>query len=365
MDILNHIYNLPLKSIKFIDRKFSISSPKILIIGPSGSGKTSLVIDSLKRFKNEEKLYINLSDIRINSEQILDSLADFLSENRQIKTLAIDNINSEIQVNKITQILDKNLENIILATDKKSINLPNFKILNLNYLDYEEFIAFFRKNFDEDTLFSQFLSHGRSLASAFLDTSEVTESLQNSLKKNLNEISINILRECAIFQGQNLSAHELYKNLKEKMKISKDSVYGILNELEERGYISLVEKFNEPNSAKKLYFEDFGLRNALSFKKDFAKFFVNVVFCELFKFKEQVFYTKDFDFFLYKRKLAILSIPFGDSDLIFLKFKKLHANLKELGANRLQVITMGNSGELSIEGIKCEVVPFSRWALGL
>jgi len=51
--------------------------------------------------------------------------------------------------------------------------------------------------------------------------------------------------------------------------------------------------------------------------------------------------------------------------LVFLKFKKLHANLKNLGINRLQAISVANSGETSIEGIKCEVAPFSRWALGI
>ena len=86
---------------------------------------------------------------------------------------------------------------------------------------------------------------------------------------------------------------------------------------------------------------------------------------ELAKFNEQIFYTKELDFFLPKRKLAIICSPFSDADLVFLKFKKLHANLKNLGINRLQAISVANSGETSIEGIKCEVAPFSRWALGI
>lgn len=365
MDNLNSLYATPLKNTKFIDRKFSISSPKTLIIGASGSGKTSLLIDYLKRFKNEERLYINLSDIRVNSSEILENLPNFLTANKQIKALAMDNISSDEQTRKLAEILRENLENIILATQKRGINLPNFTTLNLNLLDYEEFIAFFRKNLDQDTLFNHFLTHGRSVSSAFLDASEISENLQNALRENLSETNIAILARCAHFQGLALSAHELYKNLKERIKISKDKVYAGLGELEESGYISLVAKFDEPNAAKRLYFEDFALRNALSFKKDFPKLFSNVVFCELFKFKEQIFYTKEFNFFLPKRKLAIICIPFSDSDLIFLKFKKLHQNLKELGISKLQVISVANSGEQSIQGIKCEILPFSRWALGI
>jgi|GEM_PF-4092387 len=69
--------------------------------------------------------------------------------------------------------------------------------------------------------------------------------------------------------------------------------------------------------------------------------------------------------FLLSLFIAIICSPFSDADLVFLKFKKLHANLKILGINRLQAISVANSGETSIEGIKCEVAPFSRWALGI
>ncbi|QKF91266.1 ATP-binding protein [Campylobacter sp. CCUG 57310] len=361
--MLENIYQAPIKSVKFIDRKFSISSPKTLIIGASGSGKTSLLIDYLKSFKNEERLYINLYDIRVNSSEILENLPNFLTANKQIKALAIDNISSDEQARKLAEILRENLENITLATQKRDINLPNFTTLNLNLLDYEEFIAFFPKNLDQDQLFSHFVTHGNNLNSVFLDQSEVVENLQSRLKSKLSEVEINLLKECAAFQGVNLSAYELYKNLKTRSKISKDRVYAGLVDLENRGFINLIAKFDQPTAAKKLYFSDFAMRNALSLKKDFAKLFSNMVFCELFKFKEEIFYTKDFDFFLSKRKLAILCIPFSDSDLIFLKFKKLHASLKALGVNKLQVISVANQADLSIEGIKCEILPFSRWAL--
>ena len=365
MQILNVLYQNPPKNIKFIDRKLTIDSSKTIIIGANASGKTSLVIDYLKKFKNEESLYINLNDIRVDKSEILENLISFLKINSNVKIVAIDNVDSQITADNFYKILKDNIENIIFTTNKKSIKLEEFKSLNLHFLDYEEFIAFFHKNLDQDALFSHFLSHGRSVTSALLDISEVNSYLQNILKENLDDMHINLLKECVAFQGQSLSVYELYKRLKERIKISKDSVYASLGELEESGYISLVAKFNEPNATKRLYFEDFALRNALSFKKDFTKNFTNVIFCELFKFNEQIFYTKDFDFFLTKRKYAILCIPFGDVDLLFLKFKKLLPVLKILEARRLQIITMANQGELSIEGIKCEIVPFSQWALGI
>ncbi|MFL1707156.1 ATP-binding protein [Campylobacter sp. MOP7] len=363
MKELLSLYNTPLKSIKFIDRKFSITSPNTLIIGSDGSGKTSLAIDHLKQFKNEEILYINLQDIRISEAKILDDLELFLKDNNTIKALVIEGITLPEHIVAMDKISNLNLQNIIITTELKNINLSGFKKLNLSGLDYEEFIAFFPKNLDQDQLFSHFVTHGNNLNSVFLDQSEVIENLQSRLKSKLGEVEINLLKECAAFQGANLSAYELYKNLKTRSKISKDRVYAGLVDLENRGFINLIAKFDQPTAAKKLYFNDFAMRNALSLKKDFAKLFSNMVFCELFKFKEEIFYTKDFDFFLSKRKLAILCIPFSDSDLIFLKFKKLHANLKALGVNKLQVISVANQADLSIEGIKCEILPFSRWAL--
>ena len=81
-------------------------------------------------------------------------------------------------------------------------------------------------------------------------------------------------------------------------------------------------------------------------------------------FKDEIYYTKEIDFFLSKKKLAIICVPFSAPEIVFLKFKKLHASLKELGVSKLQIISVANQAEQSIEGIKCEILPFSRWSLG-
>ncbi|MBR8464167.1 ATP-binding protein [Campylobacter sp. faydin G-24] len=365
MKDLDFFYQTPLKNIKFIDRKCYITRSKTLIIGNVGSGKTSMICEYLSAYKQEERLYINLKDMRCNAN-LLSNLKDFLLANPNIKVLGVDNISSQDEANtlKICSSLPQ-LQGFLIATNNRDINLPNFNTLKLGYLDYEEFILFFRKNLDENMLFSHFLAHGTAVKCAFLDASEVSEYLQNQLKKELSQSALNIIKECARKCGETMSVFEIYKTLKTQQKISKDSVYTVLNELERDGIITLLAKFNEPNVAKKLFFTNFAMRNALSAKKDFSSTFANVILCELSKFNDEIYYTKEFDFFLVKRKLALLCIPFTPSEIIFLKFKKLHQSLKKLGATKLQVISVTNSGELSIEGIKCEILPFSRWALGI
>ncbi|MBE3606762.1 ATP-binding protein [Campylobacter sp. RM13119] len=363
MKDLDFFYHLPLKSIKFIARKEFISSAKTLILGYPGSGKTSLILDALDEYKQEEKLYINLKDLRINADTILANLIEFLKENQSIKILAIDNATTQDQMQKLSQISE--LEKIIISTNNKTLTIPNFRVLHLEYLDYEEFMLFFRKNISPEAFFSHFLAHGTSVANTMVEPSETAQITQNKLRAELSQTNLQIIKECAKKCAETISAHEIYKILKERIKISKDSVYAGLIELENNGFIKFLSKFNEPNAAKKLFFNDFSVRNALNLKKDFNANFSNIVFCELSKFKDEIFYTNEFDFFLTRRKLAIICVPFTDSEIVFLKFKKLHVTLKRMNITRLQVISVANAGEITIEGIKCEILPFSRWALGI
>ncbi|MGP1486118.1 MAG: ATP-binding protein [Campylobacter sp.] len=364
MQTLNVLYQNPPKNVKFINRKFEITAPKTLIKGSIGSGKTSLMLNFLSYCEKEEFLYINFADFRIEKDEIWLNLLDFLSQNPKIKILAIDDFEPKF-IENLKPILELNLSNFIISTRFKNLNLIGFDELNLHFLDYEEFIAFFQKKFDPQTLLSHFLLRGKSPSSCFCEAENIAINLQNTLKSSLSDLQLATLKECAKNQAQNVSIFEIYNELKLKRKISKDSVYAVLAELENIGIISLLQKFNEPNAAKKLYFNDFAFKMALSFKKDFNKIFNNTVFGELSKFKEQIFYTKELDFFLIERKLGIICNPFGDTDLLFLKFKKLHSNLKNLGVKKLQMISMANSGESAMQGIRCEIIPFGRWALGI
>jgi putative helix-turn-helix containsing protein len=361
---LETLYQAPIKNAKFIPRKYEIISPKTLIVGPMSSGKTAFVYKFLSHYKSEERLYINLDDLRIDRGLLLVNLKEFLEKNAQIKVLAVENLHAD-DLQNLSFLNELALENIILTTREFSLIFDGFAHINLNYLDYEEFILFFKKNLDQDLLFSYFLAHGNEISSAFLDSSEVTAHLQQLLRANLDKQGVAILKECATKCHDTVSAFAIYKNLKEQMKISKDSVYSAVAGLNESGYVEFVANLDESSTSKKIYFTNFALRNALCLKKDFLAVFANVVFCELFKLKDEIYYTKDIDFFLNKRKLAIICIPFSAPEIIFLKFKKLHTTLKELGVSKLQVISVANQAELSIEGIKCEILPFSRWSLGL
>ncbi|WP_169764274.1 ATP-binding protein [Campylobacter mucosalis] len=361
MQELELLYELALKNVKFTNRKYFISANKTLLIGATGSGKTSLICEYLSNFKPTQRLYIDLNDLRVKRAKILQNLKEFLQSKTEIQVLCVENVNAD----ELGFLQDITTQNIIISTTQKHIKIDGFATINLPYLDYEEFISFFKKNLDPDMLFSYFLAHGGAVKSSLIDATEVPQSLANNLKKELNEIELAVIKECVLRCNEQVSVFEIYKSLKEQIKISKDSVYTIFNKLENIGLISNISRLKEPNASKKLYLNDFALRSALCLKKDFANTFANVVFCELLKFKDEICYTKELEFVLLQRKLAIVCMPFTATEIALLKFKKLHSTLKELGVTRLHAISVTNSANLSIEGIRYELIPFSRWALGI
>lgn len=363
MKELEFFYNQDLPSIKFIPRKLSLNAGKTLLIKKPKSGATTLIIELLSRYKSDERLYFSKEDLRASAD-ILAKLDEFLGKFKNIKALGIDDISSRDCELLLNSKAINNLECVILSTNEQSLKMDGFKTRFLSYLDYEEFIAFFRKNLDESAIFSHFLELGGVPMLSASEAKMAAILTQDILKARLNKLELNIIKECANFIAKGLSALEIYKAIKQSQKISKDSIYATLNSLHEQGYIALLPSI-EGGTIKRLFFENFALKGALSTQKDFKPTLANMVFCELSRLDDEIFYSKDFDFILKKRKVALLCLPFSDPEIIFLKFKKLHKTLKELRISKLQIISIANSASLSIEGIKCEIMPFSQWALSL
>ena len=371
MKNLRYFYENPPQISKIIARKNSVSSPKTIIYGCLGSGKSAVLFDYLSNFKKEEILYINFADLRYkfsSHSDEFDKIFEFLRQNSQISALFLDNLNeiSSTQISNLQNLSNlPNLQNIIISTRKSSLNLVGFAKLKISPLCFEEFIAFDKKRTEINAIISAFFLQNASVASSFLTPSEVVIAEQNLLLANLNSHEIAILKECCAFVAAPFSANKIYRNLKEQMRISKDSVYGAVAKFEDENLINLIPKFGDEKAAKRMFFSNFNLKEALEFKKDFSKKFINALYCELANLNEPIFYTKELDFYLSSRNLGVLAIPFSANEIVFLRFKKIFAELRRLKITRLSVISMANSGSLEIEGIKCEITPFPQFALGL
>lgn len=388
MQNLKYFYENPPEVQKFIPRKKRVNSPKTILFGCVGSGKSYILAEYILNFKKDEFLYINFADLRykfthLNAE--FDKIFEFLGKNSQIEALFLDDLDefSESEILHLQNLLNLafsnspsnslsnssqntvNLRSVVISTRKNSLNLQGFEKVKITPLCFEEFIAFDKRRTDINAIISAFFLQGGTPKNSFLNGSEIMSSEQNALKSALNDNEIAVLKECCEFIAQPFSANKIYLSLKEQIRISKDSIYGCVAKFEDENFINFVSKFGDEKAAKRLFLSNFNLKDALSFKKDFSKKFINAIFCEIANLGEPIFYTKDLDFYLPSRNLGLLAIPFSASEIVFLKFKKLIGELKRLKITRLSVISMANSGLLEIEGIKCEVVPFPQFALGL
>ena len=343
MKILNFFYENHPKFEPNFERKVKISLKNTLIKGPKYCGKKSLILNFLSDFKAEEILFLDLKDLRFEKES-LKNLELFLKQNSQIQILCLYNLD-------FIPNLDSISIPIILSTDKKNFIVPNFTEFELDYLDFEEFISASKKNLPINHLVGLFLQSGRSV---FRDN--------EILRKNFNVLELEILKYLAKNLGKQISIAQLFIEVKNNIKTSKDSLYQSVKDLEDSFMIHSI--FHDEKKLRKIYFRDFALKNALCIQKDFKHLFENLILNELFKLKQNFFYNKFFHFYSKDSKIAYISSPTLDLDFIKLRAKKILPKALELGIFHIFFITLSNDESFFEQGVKFEVLSFDKWALG-
>ncbi len=354
MEMLDYFYEKPPQFSNFVPRRYQITDKKTLIVGMKKSGITSIIADFLSTLDKKSYLYLNLEDVRVNKIE-LKNLNSFIKK-KAISHLVIENFRENFKLPFV--------ENIILTCNNVNFKLQGFSFLHVKPLSFEEFIGFGQRNFNTEYLFSLYANRGKLPKSANLTSFENKLYLQDNINLCLKEdVSKKLFYLLAKKQSTPYSLFQAYKELKPLMKISKDKLYLKAKELQESGFISFIQKYNSPKSAKKIYIYNFAYKNAITYKKDFIKRFENMVFSELNE--EEIFYTDELHFYLPQKNQAILCIPFLPPEIIIRRFSKLIAKLKILHIKSLKVITLGNEGKTTKENIECEILPFWEWALVL
>lgn len=355
MEILETLYEKPPTLSRFQERKVQITSSNTLLLGPKSSGKTTLILDYLSRFDQKEYLYISAKDLRIKEELKSLDLSRFYRQNG-LKLLVIDDYSKDIALPKDC--------NLILSSWDTSLHVKGLKRLTLDYLDFEEFIAFSKGSVLPEHIFNLYTHHGRLPGAVNLQDWAWFDFLQNQLHQSLScPNQLYLLKQMAFFQSKPLSLHQLYKDLKNKIKLSKDTLYESANFFQRHGFIHFLPKWQAPKTPKKLFLRDFALKNAITFEKDFLKSFENIIFCELTRSFDEIFYTDKLDFYIPSENLGIICIPFLPPELILRRFSKILDHLKSLQIKNLTILTLGNEGAGKKDEIECEIIPFWEWAL--
>jgi len=349
--LLDEYYRYDLHNAGFIERKHTIGEENTLIYGISQSGKTALIKNYLLSHKKSSYLYLDCRDIRLDVDELNRTLSQFCRDNK-ISILALDNYDETIELFEIDQI--------ILSSDKM---LPlSFHTIQLQLLDYEEFLAFETK-FDSTAL-NHFFQLGGFPAMHRIPSEERVLYLQSILKNTLEPIEFSILAQASKMVTQKVSAFNLYERLKGERKISKDKLYLHLQSMYERGYLKSLGKFNHPSAVKKMYLCDIAIKHALVTQKHFGRLFENLVFSELDKHHIECYYDEGIDFYLPQRRQIIIASPFANEHALFKKVEALEAFIVSNRILEVIVVTMNLESTLSHPVSRIEMIPFEMWALG-
>ncbi|MEJ2469098.1 MAG: ATP-binding protein [Campylobacterales bacterium] len=351
IELLEKFYRQDLHAGGYVERKFSPPTHSFYLSGIALCGKTMSIKHYLLQQKKSSYLYIDCSDIRIDTERFNAQIRSFCNTN-EVTTVVLDNYRPELTLPSVEQLI---------LIGREPVDETGFAHYRLAPLDFEEFLAFERK-YDESAL-NDFLQLGGFPVMHKTPSEERNLLLQRTFRHALDDIGFDLLQLAARLHTQKVSAFMLYERLKAERKISKDMLYRHYERMISAGYLHAVAKFGHPRATKKLYLCDIALKNALVFQKHFGRLFENMVLTELVKHHDDLYYEEQIDFYLPESGRVILCMPFGTKDILFKKIEQAEAFIVTHGVEKVEVITMSSESSLHHPFVRAEMIPFAQWAL--
>lgn len=354
MKTLEACFEQEFNKITFLERKVRITHPKTILSGPPRCGKSYLIYDYLSNFESKEYLYIDLHDLRNDKQEIIEHLHFFVKKHA-IKVLILENYAFDFDF----PVCDS-----VVITTSAFQPLKRFKHLQLNALDFEEFLLHENRHQNITNAFNQFFKYGNLPQTIQTDEFKKQTNLQDVIVKFAQDTTlISLLKLLFESIDEKKSLHQLFTQLKNQIKISKDRFYSLCKEYENNKVIFFIEKYEQPKAPKKIYAYNHGFLTAVSHHKKFKNEFTNMLFLELHNRYKKIFYLEQVDFYIQEEKTIVLSIPFFN-ELILPSIKKKIANVqKEALIEEIYIITINNESTISWNGKSIQVIPFYEWAL--
>ena len=180
-------------------------------------------------------------------------------------------------------------------------------------------------------------------------------------------------RDLALFLITNFTSLISLRNLRNSLGISYDTIKDYLSYFKEAFLFFTLEHFSyslkeQKTLSSKIYCIDNGLRNAVSFKfsKDEGKLAENLVFLELRKKEEEIYYWKnekheEADFIIKNKDNSLTAINVFYSDEINEREIKVLLDFKERFKKTKEIIIITKNTEKKEQGIK--FIPLWKWLL--
>ncbi len=357
-NILSTLYESNLSKYTILQRKVIIENNYTILRGAPKTGKTYLIYDYLLQYNKEEYLYIDMADIRIDFKELFLYLNNFLLKHK-ITVLAIDNFNFDFDLNSLS-----GLSSIIVSTTNSQVKLDKFNTQQLMALDFEEFILFDNKHQNTINSFNSFFKYG-NLAELiqYNDTNKLIRNQEIIQLITQDPKEFNIFKLLLQNIGESKSIFQLYGILKKSSKISKDFFYNSCKKFEDNLLINFIPKFEQPKAPKKIYSYNHAFIDAVNLHTNINNRFSNLVFCELNKDYQYIYYLDNVDFYIKETNSIYISKSFI-SNYVNLS-TKLIPIIEEFNIQNITIITVNTSNTIYINDIECEVIPFYEWALSL
>jgi len=354
MNILEQIYEINFNKIHFNERKISITHTNTIIRGAPKSGKSYLIYDYLSHFESEEYLYIDSDDYKNDMIEISRDLDYFIKKNN-IKVLVIENYKFDIILPKVTSTI---------ITTKEKDTIDGFYTLYVDPLDFEEFLLFDTKHQNPSYSFNSFLKFGN--LPEIIDFNEQKKQQRNYEICKLyceDKTDLDILFMIIKSASEKKSIFQLYNSLKKDIKISKDRFYKICETYERNRVIYFCSKYEQAKAVKKIFVFNHALVDLVSYKKNFNNLFKNMVFLELHKRHDEIYYLDNIDFYLPNENHIVLAIPFFNNLVSSSIVSKILPHIEKYDIQEISIVTISGEQNMFIGEIEAQIVPFYNWVL--
>ncbi|MEA3383735.1 MAG: ATP-binding protein [Campylobacterota bacterium] len=354
MNILEQIYEISFEKVNFLERKEAIFEENTILLGPPKCGKSYLIYDFLSKYDTSKYIYIDFDEYKNSDIDIIKNLDLFIEKNA-IEVAVLENYKFNFDLPKVT--------NTIITTNINK-TIENFTTLYLKPLDFEEFILFDTKHQNIANSFNSFLKYGNLPEIIdFVDTKKVKRNYEICKLYCENKIEYEILFLLIKSSGEKKSIFQLFNQLKKTTKISKDKFYEICDNFEFNNIVFFCKKYEQPKAVKKIFIFNHALMDIVSYNKNFTNLFTNMVFLELNKYQNEVFYLDNIDFYIPKENKIVLSIPFFNNIIIANITKKLLPIIEKQNIQELFIITVSSDQEIYIGDLEVQVMTFYNWVL--
>ena len=384
-----------------------LASPKIMVItGLRRVGKSTLLAQIAQTQLSDNFFFVNFEDERLLSftadqfDHLHEALIGLFGER---KIFLFDEIQNVPEWERFVRRLhDQGYQFIITGSNSSLLGQELGTKLTGRSLRYElfpfsftEYIMFHRVELPKTSTLTTsergaLLKHSRE----YLVNGGIPDALKypqlDILKTLYDDVlyrdiaaryridNVKSLQELAFYLVSNPASEISFNKLKTNLKLgSVNTVKKYISYLENAWLFFTINKYaysvkEQQIAAKKIYSIDTGMLNSVgfSFSKNIGKIMENLVFLQLRRHHQDIFYYKtnqnhEVDFYIPSQQLAIqVCQELSDEETRLRELRSLIELSEEKKENNLlQIVTLADRETITIEGSSIEVLPLYDWLL--